>query len=71
LEFELCIEKLEGYKSPGIDQIPPEFIKAGGSTISCEIHKLIISIWNKEKFPEEWKELIVVPINMKGDKTDF
>ena len=50
-EFEFAIEKLEGHKSPGIDQIPPEFIKAGCSTICCEIHKLIISIWNKEKFP--------------------
>jgi len=33
-------------------------IKAGGKTIRCEIHKRIISIWNKEELPEEWKELI-------------
>jgi hypothetical protein len=52
-DFELAIEKLKGHKSPGIDQISPEFIKAGGSTIRCEILKLIISIWNKEKFAEE------------------
>ena len=32
-EVELTIEKLNGHKSPGIDQIPPEFIRAGGSTI--------------------------------------
>jgi len=35
-----------------------------------EIHKLIISIWKKEKLPEEWKELIIVPIHKKGDKID-
>jgi len=29
-EFELVIEKLKGHKSPGIDQIPTELIKAGG-----------------------------------------
>jgi hypothetical protein len=23
-----------------------------------------------EEFPEEWKELIIVPVYMKGDKTD-
>jgi len=44
-------------------------IKAGGRTIRCEIHKLIISIWNKEKLSEEWKESIIVPIYKKGDKT--
>jgi hypothetical protein len=47
-EFELVIEKLESHKSPGIDQIPAELIKAGGRTICCEIHAHIISIWNKE-----------------------
>ena len=45
-----------------------ELIKAGGRTIRCAIHKLIISIWNKEELPEEWKESIIVPTHMKGDK---
>jgi uncharacterized protein YfaP (DUF2135 family) len=36
----------------------------------AEIHKLIISIWNKEELPEERKESIIVPIYKKGDKTD-
>ena len=61
-EFELAIEKLKSHKSPGIDQIPAEFIKGGGKTIHCEIHKLIISIWSMEELTEEWKELIIVPI---------
>ena len=68
-EFQLAIKKLKIYKSPGIDQIPPELIKARGRTICCEIHKLI-SVWNKEELPEEWKESIIVPIYKKGDKTD-
>ena len=46
-EVELPIEKLKNHKSPCIDQIPAELIKAGGSTIRREIYKLIISIWNK------------------------
>ena len=64
------IEKLESNKSPGNDQIPAELIKAGGRTIRSQIHKLIVSIWNKEELPEEWKESIIVPIYKKGDKTD-
>ena len=68
--MELAIEKLKNHKSPGIDQTPAELIKAGGSVIRREIYKLIISIWNKERMPEEWKESIIVPIYKKGDKTD-
>jgi len=32
-EIELAIDKLKSHKSPGIDQIPAELIKAGGRTI--------------------------------------
>jgi hypothetical protein len=42
-EVELAIEELKSHRSPGIDQIPAELIKAG-----YEIHKLI-SVWNKEE----------------------
>jgi hypothetical protein len=52
----MAIEKVKRHKSPGIDQIPGELIKAGGRIIRSDIHKLIISIWNKEELPEEWKE---------------
>ena len=64
---EMAIEKLKRHKSPGIDQIPGELIKAGGRKIRSEIHKLINSIWNKEELP---KELIIVPIYKQGDKTN-
>ena len=68
--FELAIEKLKSYKSPGVVQIPAELIKAGGRTICYEIYKLFVSIWNKEELPKEWKESIIVPIYKKHDKTD-
>jgi len=66
----LVIEKLKSHKSPGTDQIPAELIKAGGTTIFSQIHKLIISIWNKKKLPEDWKESIILPVYKKDDKTD-
>ena len=70
MHLELAIDKLKNHKSPGIDEIPAELIKAGGRIICCEIHKLIVSVWNKEELPDEWKESIIVPIYKKGDKTD-
>jgi len=41
-------------------------IKAGGETLRSEIHKLIRSIWNKEKLPQQWKESNIVPIYKKA-----
>ena len=66
-EVEMDTEKLKRHKSPSTDQIPAELIKARGRTIHAEIPKLTNYIHNNEEFPEEWKELIIVPIH-KGDK---
>jgi len=55
LEVEMAIEKLKRNKSPGIDQTSAVLIKARGTTMCSEIHKLINSIWNKVELPEEWK----------------
>jgi hypothetical protein len=51
-DFEMATEKLKRHTSPGIDQIPAGMIKSGSRTIRSEIHKLTISIWNKEELPE-------------------
>jgi hypothetical protein len=69
-EVEMATENLKRSKSPGTDQIAAEMIKAGGSTICSELHKLINCIWNKEELPEQWMESIIVPIYKKVDKTD-
>jgi len=58
----LVTEKSQSHKSPDIDQILAELIKAGGRTIRYAIHTLIICIWNKKELPEEGKESIIVPI---------
>ena len=69
-EVELATDKLKSHKSPGIDKIPAEMVKAGGRIICLEIRKLIIYNWKKEKLPEEWKKSIIVPIHKKRHKTD-
>jgi hypothetical protein len=61
---------LKRYKSPGSDQILVELIQAGGETLWSETHKLINSVWNKEKVPDQGKEFIIVPIHKKSDKSD-
>jgi len=68
-KVEMAIEELKGHISSGVDQMPAGLIMAGGRTICYVIHKLIISIWNEEELPGEWKESIIVPIYKKVDKT--
>jgi len=61
-DFQTTIQKLNRYKSPGIHQIPTELLKAGGTTVRSQIHKLINFIWNKEKLPEERTVSIILPV---------
>jgi hypothetical protein len=68
-KVETAVEELKSHKSSGIDQILAELIKIGGRKICFETHKLI-SIWNKEESPKDWKESIIVPNYKKGNKTD-
>jgi hypothetical protein len=68
-EVEMVTVKLKRHKSSS-GNYKTKLVKAGSRTIRSEIHELIISIWKKEELPEAWKELIIVPIYKKGDKTD-
>jgi hypothetical protein len=40
-KVEIAIEKLKRYKLQGSDQIPAEFIQAGGEILHYKIHELI------------------------------
>jgi hypothetical protein len=64
-ETEAAVGKLKRYKAPGVDQIQAE-----GETLCYKIHKLNKLIWNKEEFPHQWKQPIVVPVHKKGDETN-
>ena len=70
-EVQMAIEKLKRHKSPDIDQIPAELIKAGGRTFLCEITNFIKSIWNMAEFLVDWKESIILPVSKKGYKTTY
>jgi hypothetical protein len=40
-----------------------KLIQAGGNILHSEIQN-----WNKEEFPQQWKESIIIPIYKKGYK---
>jgi hypothetical protein len=70
VEVEVAIYKIKGHKSPNIDQMPAELIKAVGKKFRYEITKLENSVWNKEDLTGAWKESIIVTFRKKEDKTD-
>jgi len=45
-------------------------INCRGKTVYTEIHELIYLTWNKEELPGWWNESVILPIYLKGDKTD-
>jgi hypothetical protein len=69
LEFEIAIAKVKKYKSPGSNQIPAELFQAVGETLVSVIQKFITSMWNKEEFPDHWKERVFVPVHEKDHNT--
>jgi hypothetical protein len=69
-QVEIAIANLNKYKSPGCYRIPAELIQAGCETLLSLIHKIINSIWSKEKLADKLKEPIILSIYENSDKTD-
>jgi len=45
-----AVKKLKDNKSPGVDEIPAELIKAGGEDMISALHQLLDCIWEKEQW---------------------
>uniref|UniRef100_A0A0K8SN56 Reverse transcriptase domain-containing protein n=1 Tax=Lygus hesperus TaxID=30085 RepID=A0A0K8SN56_LYGHE len=69
-EVEKALKKLKNNKSPGIDELPAELFKKGGTALAGAIRGLISKIWQSEKIPHEWTKSIVCPIHKKGDRLE-
>ena len=68
-EVELAVRTLKNRKSPGVDGIPAEVWKHGGTTIIKRLHELICRIWEAEEVPQQWKDAKLVSIfKKKGDR---
>jgi hypothetical protein len=56
------IRNMKDSRTPGEDVITAELIKEGGKHLWENIQQLIVSKWNKEEIPEEWRTAIICPI---------
>jgi hypothetical protein len=65
----MATEELKRQKSVYIDQVPAQTVKAGGRTMCSEIHRLIYSILNRKKLPDQWKESLCLFKRIRYNRT--
>ena len=66
-EIRVAVKKLKNGKAPGLDNIPPEALKEGGTITVDVLHKFLNKIWKEEEIPNDWKEGLLIKLPKKGD----
>ena len=69
-ETKTAIRRLKQSKSPGLDGICAEFLKAGGEEVAKEMTLMFNDILNTEKIPQEFKDAEIVVIHKKGSQKE-
>ena len=64
--MERAIIQLKNRKSEGVDNIPPEGIKAMDNISFNSLHHLINRIWNEEQTPDDWRNGLLVKLPKEG-----
>jgi len=62
-----AIKAMKNGKATGADNIPAEVLKADPYISADILLPLFQEIWQKETFPKEWKEGIIIKVPKKGD----
>jgi len=66
-EITEAVKRLKNGKAAGNDGIPAEVLKADGNATAKMLKPLFDEIWSLEKYPEDWKEGLIVKLPKKGD----
>ncbi|KAK2705998.1 hypothetical protein QYM36_016128 [Artemia franciscana] len=66
-----AIKLLKNNKSPGIDELPAELLKALPEVAIDELYNLLTDVWVNEYIPEEWRTSVIIPVFKKGDRADY
>lgn len=67
-DIGIAIDRMKNKKVPGIDHIPMEAWRYGGTAIRKGLIKLIKKIWKGDSIPEDWETSVVLPLYKKGDQ---
>ncbi len=69
-EVHKIMKNMSKKKSKGIDGVSQECLLLGLDVLAAPLTKIINNSITSGKFPDQWKEAIVVPILKKGDAKD-
>jgi hypothetical protein len=70
-EIVNVIKAMKNGKAAGADNIPAEVLKTDPYISADILLPLFQDIWQKEVFPKEWKEGIIIKVPKKGDLSQF
>lgn len=68
-EFITAQKKLENAKTPGADHFPGKIYKYGGSNIKCRLLDIILSVWESQTVPQDWRDASICKLQKKGAGT--
>ena len=64
-EVKAAIERLKNGKSPEVDSITAELLKAHKEFSTAKIHQLLEKVWKHEKIPDKWKRGLIIKLSKK------
>ena len=66
-EVEAAIKSLKNGKAAGVDNIPAELIKNGGTTVIDILTTICNKIWKTGEWPTPWTQSLIITLPKKGN----
>ena len=70
-DIETALKKWKNNKAPGTDNVPAELLKFGSDRLKQWLKHLFSSIWISEENPNDWLQVTICPLHMKGDQSEY
>ena len=66
-EIRATVKRLQNKKSPGVDSITAELLKAHVDFATERIHQLTCKVWRHEQIPRDWNRGLIIKLPKKGN----
>ena len=64
------VQKLKVRKAPGICEIVPEMLIAGGEVVIQWMTEVFNMMWKEGMSPTDWRNAVTVPVYKQGSRMD-